>query len=511
MGGVALAAYVSIAVLSYLHAPALWQGAYYPKAAAFFSGLYGPENYNAIVTFFGGPLMVLLSRWLPVIVASGVAIVLIAMLRDPGARADGDVARRILHWALIFTGAAFFAYPVYTQDFWLSALWGDMTASGVNPYHVIFTKDMIGPLPLDHFPMPMSYGPLWALISALIMSVSGGSVLVAGLLFKLILAAAWCATLILVDRLAAKIAPGQRALALVVAGWLPLGVLQTVAEGHNDVFLVMPVLLWLALLLGGRNRAPVALTASVLCKFATAPLFLADMLHALRQRRMTLPAYCIRMAVPAILFLGLLALFYRSLAFFDGLRLIKTWHFMHPDDAFLVFASLFGEWIAPAGKLLLLVFPAVAAWQCRLYWESPGNERLIKLVLAIMCAVSFAMVSHLWPWYVVWTLPLAALIPQWWLSRFIIGIALAMPFAFAVWWVPEAEPFGNHVALVIYASAALWTYLTSPEAARAVRRAPAGARVMAFDRSGAEAALPLPRMRTLHDAAGIEAPIRKAG
>jgi alpha-1,6-mannosyltransferase len=74
----------------------------------------------------------------------------------------------------------------------------------------------------------------------------------------------------------------------------------------------------------------------------------------------------------------------------------------------------------------------------------------------------FTAVSHLWPWYVIWVLAFAALVPSWWLSRFIIGVAILSPFTLGFWWI---EPFANHreaVACALYALAILWTVVTRP-------------------------------------------------
>jgi hypothetical protein len=240
------------------------------------------------------------------------------------------------------------------------------------------------------------------------------------------------------------------------------------------------VLLWLALLIGRRATSPLALGASVLSKYATAPLFLADAIHAFRRERLSFRQYCLRMVLPAVMFLGLMAIFYRSFAFFDGVRLIGTWQFMHPDDAFGAVAAVLGDWIAPAGKILLLIFPAIAAWQCWQYWKTPSNEMLLRLVLAILCAVSFSAVSHLWPWYLVWTLPVAALIPQWRLSRFVIGMCVVMPFSFIVWWVPALEDLNNAAALAMYAAAALWAFAPPRHAEGAARGLPANVRTLRF-------------------------------
>ncbi|NJM33563.1 MAG: hypothetical protein HC850_01390 [Rhodomicrobium sp.] len=439
LGAAAALAYGIMALSSYALTPALWDPAYSPQATAFFKQLYGEQYFDALRAFFGGPLAAVISHFIPLSIASAAAIALIVMIGRRPRRASDRTARLLLRWSFVFAALGFFAYPIFTQDFWLSAVWGKMSASGVNPYYQTFTSETVGALPLDHFPMTMSYGPLWALISGLVMGVAGGSVLAAGLLFKVVLAGAWCGSLILTDRILAAHAPSGRALGLAVAGWLPLGVWQTVAEGHNDVVMVFPALLWLFLLLQKRLAAPAALAASMLCKYTTLPLFLVDFVHCLRARRLGLRDYAARLLVPGIIAVAVTAVFYRSFAFFDGTRLVNNWHFMQPADAYAAADAALGGWLPPLGQAIEMVFPIIAIRQGFLYWREPNNESLLRLTLAAMCAVSFAAISHLWTWYLLWTLLFAALVPGWWLSRFIVGFALLMPFSAIVWWVPEAR------------------------------------------------------------------------
>jgi hypothetical protein len=65
----------------------------------------------------------------------------------------------------------------------------------------------------------------------------------------------------------------------------------------------------------------------------------------------------------------------------------------------------------------------------------------------------------------VWGVAFAALAPQWWVARFIAGVALLIPFALATWWVPALEPHRDVAALAIYAFAALWVVITRAPAA----------------------------------------------
>jgi alpha-1,6-mannosyltransferase len=497
LGTVAVLAYAVMAALSYLQAPALWDPAYAPNATAFFNMLYGTEQVDAIRALFGGPLAVVVSHWVPLIIASAAAVALLFLLAQQSTTVGETTALLVLKWAVAFTLVSSFAYPIFTQDFWLSVVWGDMIASGINPYYETFTPEMLSRLPLDHFPMTMSYGPLWALISGAIVTVAGGSILATAVLFKAALAAAWCASLWLIDRIMRVSAPGSRALSLAVAGWVPLGVWQTVGEGHNDVAMALPALLWLLLLLQNQWSAPLALAASAVCKYTMAPLLLIDALHSLRTRHMLLRHYAARLLLPALFSLAVLAAFYRSPQFFDGIKLISSWHFLQPTDAFAAVNAALGGWLAPLSGLVTAIFPAIAIHQCAMFWKRPDTEQLLRSATAVMAAVSFAAIGHLWPWYLIWTLPLVALVPGWWLSRFILGLAIFAPFTVIVWWVPEAEDYKDLAALVMYAGAALWTLLTAPQEDADVEAVPNVIRHVDFvrARSAEPAPAPVPHAR----------------
>jgi len=481
---------MAMAAMSFLQAPALWDPSYSPNATAFFNSLYGTEHVNAIRALFGGPLAVVISHWVPLIVASASAVALLFLLSQQSTSVSETSAGLVLKWAIAFAVVSSFAYPIFTQDFWLSVMWGDMIASGINPYYEKFTPEMLEALPLDHFPMTMSYGPLWALISGGLVAMAGSSVIVMAALFKAALAAAWCTSLWLIDRIMRIASPGSRALSLAVAGWVPLGVWQTVGEGHNDIAMALPALLWLLLVLRNKFGAPLALAASAVCKYTMAPWLLVDLLHSLKTRRMSVRQYAVRLVLPALFSLAVLAAFYRSPQFFDGVRLISSWHFLQPADAFSAINTLLGGWLDPLGVLVTAIFPVVALYQCIMFWKRPDTEQFLRCATAIMAAVSFSAINHLWPWYLIWTLPLIALVPNWWLSRFILGLAIFAPFTVIVWWVPEAEEYKDLAALVLYASAALWALLTAPEEDTAVEAVPNVIRHVDFvrARSGGESA-----------------------
>ncbi len=210
LGILAVISYAAMSVLSFVQTPALWDPAYFPHAADFFNRLFGSETVTAIRSFFGGASAVLISHGVILFVASAAAVALIILLSRDDAAPSEETAKLVFRWSMAFAGVSVFAYPVFTQDFWLSAIWGDMIASGINPYYQTFTPTLLAGLPLDHFSMTMSYGPLWGLVSAAVMTITGGSVWATAVLFKGLLLASWCASLVLVDRIMRQVAPGSR-------------------------------------------------------------------------------------------------------------------------------------------------------------------------------------------------------------------------------------------------------------------------------------------------------------
>ncbi len=477
LGAAVLLLYAAMAALSYVQAPALWQYEQAPQAKAFFDTLANglrpllPAVSAWMVESrpFVGAGAIVLSVWAPLALISAVVLGLVLALLRLGERADPALPRLLLGWSFAFAGVCALAFPVFTQDFWLSAAWGRMVAAGVNPFHTLFTPEHLVGLPLDHFPMAMSYGPLWALLSGAVMGLAGGSVLATAILFKAVLAAAWIAALGLVYRLTAERGAGERCLAIVVLGWTPAGVGQSLAEGHNDIAMVAPMLLWLLLLLRGRRQAPIALVAASLCKYVTAPLLLIDAIHALRVQRLGWGPTAARLAASAILGLGGMAIFYRSSHFFDGVRLVGSWHFLQPGEAVWAIELMLGVSLQPFSLAAEAAFPALAAYQLWKAWAEPSSERVLQAAIALMAAILFTAVSHLWPWYAVWGLALAALLPTWWLSRFVIGVAMFAPFTLAAWWT---EPFPHHqeiAALGLYAGALAWMAATRPRSVLAAR------------------------------------------
>ena len=470
LGAVVLLAYASLTVLSFVEAAALWRQQPAPRAQAVFEALathIEPLSPAAAGWFLDKPAFAsawsaVLAIWIGLAVVSAAVLVLTVVLRNGLQSAASGLPRLVLRWAYAHAAVCALAWPVFTEDLWLSAVWGRMIAAGANPFHSHFTSATLAGLPLDHFPMPMSYGPLWGLLSGGVMLIAGESTFLATALFKALIAGLWIAALKLVFRLTEALPQHERCVALLQFGWLPAGVSQSLAEGHNDIAMVALVLFWLLLLQRARGQAPFALVASILCKYVTAPLLLIDAIHALRRQKIGWRRCLLRLLVPAASGLAVMAIFYRSPAFFDGVRLIGTWYFLQPRDAVNAVETVLGLPLQPLALTVTILFPAYAVYAVYCAWSEPSTERLHHAGLAIMSAVLFTAVSHLWAWYVIWTLALAVLLPTGWLSCFNVGVAVIAPFTLGSWWLEAFEDYREGVAFAMYALAILWAIVVRP-------------------------------------------------
>ncbi len=406
-----------------------------------------------------------LAYCLPLALAVALAAWLFRWLSDVDGPVPKAVTDRLFLWPVVFTAVSIPSFPVMTQDIWFSALWGEEVVRGQNPYYVPFTPEQAAAFPFDEVPAMMTYGPLWAVVSAGVMALSGGNVWVTGLLFKLILAGAWIGGLAIIRRIGRTHDEATAAAGLVAFGWLPIGHIYSAGEAHNDMAMVVLMLLWLMRLSAGDRAGPLALAASAACKYTSAALVSVDLLYRLGKSgnvdfKDRLTAYMLRGIPAAAFFLAVLFLFYRSPAFFDAVRGMSGWQWLQPVDVVRVAERLLGIDMAPLRWLVRGAFAGFALWTLAALYRRPTAESAWKAATAVMAAVVFGLSTHLWPWFMLWPLALAALVPSWWFSRWIFGVAALAPFAVVPFWRYEDgfDPFYTKTltALPLYAGATLF-------------------------------------------------------
>jgi hypothetical protein len=145
------------------------------------------------------------------------------------------------------------------------------------------------------------------------------------------------------------------------------------------------------------------------------------------------------------------------------------WTFYTPKDAVMAVGALIHKNIWPnklvsygfraAGDLLRGFFVLMSLYFVIQYWRRPDRDRFRLAALSIMSALLFGVVGHIWPWFILWVLGLAATVPHTILTRWIIGVALAFPFPILVWTVfPEGDPFLKP-AICLYGFTVVWLLL----------------------------------------------------
>ncbi|MCC6316260.1 MAG: hypothetical protein IT361_01120 [Gemmatimonadaceae bacterium] len=383
-----------------------------------------------------------------------------------GPVADVTIVRSAWRWGVAFVLVMAVAMPVLVPDFWLSFAWGRTLWWGGNPYYDVPAAAVDG-LPFDAPILRMTYGPLWAVISWVVTAVTSGSVFWGTVVFKALLAGSWIAVLALVRHLTNDRPPREQAMALVVAGWAPLGAVQVGGDGHNDAFMILGILSWLALVRLGRYRwATLSLAASVAVKYVSAPLFLLDLLltpvpgvaHPTFIQRVR--AWIPRGLIAGVFWVVVFAPFVRSPAFFAETSAVREGYFFLPADAIKAIGALTGLGLRPLAFLVMGVFPVVTAACVWSWWRSPSFAGLQRATAAIMLSVLFIAAAHVWPWYVLWLAIPAVLLP--WeslLARWSVGVLLAAPFPLAYWtaW-PDSGDFRKFElpSLAMYGLALGW-------------------------------------------------------
>jgi alpha-1,6-mannosyltransferase len=488
LGSLQLFAFVSYVVLSYglfplvpFHKPA---GSGAGARAVFAEKLARAVDFMgpSVQDFVTGRSMLqdsaigLLVYILPVMLATGIFLSLLIRIALCREQLDPGTPKALFRWASLFALISSLAMPVLVLDFWYPVAWGRMVTMGLNPYHDAMPAGVIQDLPLHKnvlstIHVKMMYGPLSALAYSGIMWVAGSHLLLAALLLKALIVTAWIGALRLIWLILKQSPVWHQSAGLLIFGWMPLAVMQGVAEGHNDVFVVFFMLLWIYLLttnrgLGGRF----ALAASILIKYITAPLFLLDAMYHLYTEKRSFTEYLRHMVVVAAASIIIIGLFYRSPDFFSYLRITQGWHFYTPSQGFYGFlTSVLGQDASAgtlSGKSVRLIFGGIALYFIIRYWLSPSTTRFRISVLALMSGILFTVSSHAWPWYFLWILAPAAVIPESALARWTVGVALAMPFPILITVIfpPELDVVYKlqGPALIAYTFALLWFFLIPP-------------------------------------------------
>jgi len=451
-GAVLLGAFVLLAPLSYAVAAVSPFGLHQePEASSFLSALSRlPVPALAASEFVQQQLTgdsLLAVAWVrtvavmtPLLVATAAAASALWLLARGRHLVTERTITLITRVAVVVGIVSALSYPMFTQDMWVSVVWGRMLLDGVNPYYEFFSESALEGTPLVGFPIRMTYGPLWAWWSAGIAGLGGGDAIRTFVVWKAMLLACWLGMLWLIRAILSAASPARRAAALCFAGWWPVSAHFAVGEAHNDIVMVVLLVLWLYMHVRRIPWAILALAASVLVKYVTAPLLVIEAWQAWMNRRRQPWAYAIWGGMAVALTAALTLPLWRGANILAPALEMQGWHFLTPAHALTTVLHWADVPASLEGLDLVggLVFGSMAVHAMIRLARGPDEQAVFSLALALMCFVLFAGVGHGWPWYLVWVVPLVAVHGSGVLWRLTVCAAAAAPFLDIVWLLPAA-------------------------------------------------------------------------
>jgi hypothetical protein len=323
-----------------------------------------------------------------------------------------DISRRVAAGAIAALHALFLlAPPLLSQDVFSYIAYARLGVEhGLSPY----THAPLD-IPADAvFPFAGSkdaesvYGPAFTLLTYPLAPLG---VPAAFWVLKALTALASLGVVALVWRGAERLGRDPVLPALFV-GLNPHVLVHVVAGAHNEALVLLVTMAGVLVFIGGRERAGTAVSAGAAALKASAALVVPFLVLGSRRRRAALAA-----AVATAAAIGLLALAGFGAHALDALGLLssnqeRTSRFSLPYKT----AELLG-WLLPGDRLdyrttvrtlYALAFAAVALLLLRRTWRGADP-------LAMAAWTTFALLlasAWLVPWYALWLLPLAALVPD---------------------------------------------------------------------------------------------------
>jgi alpha-1,6-mannosyltransferase len=277
-----------------------------------------------------------------------------------------------------------------------------------------------------------AHGPIWRILEAASAQIGGERCASAILAMKIWPTLAYLGTTALLWRMLRAACPERALVGTLAYAWCPLVLFEAVQNGHNDVVAALPLLgaLWAART-GGWRLAIVLVAIGFLIKPLAAVAGPVVLIGAWRAG----PRAFLEAMVGAMLAGVVVILAY--LPFFEGVQTLQGMErgsIFSASPAELAMLGLQGlGWpqdramsgarLLASGAFGLLTLASVwALWRGRL------------LVGSALAAILFAylLIGNQWfnPWYLLWLVPVAILLPDWRLRALAVSFALLAPLTY---------------------------------------------------------------------------------
>lgn len=331
-------------------------------------------------------------------------------------------------WRVVLGGAALFGlglatiYPVFAIDLFVYALQGrEMVLYGANPFLLppgAFAADPWLPLAGEWVEAASTYGVLWEAL-ALLPALLARENLLAHLwgLKALALASYWL-TLWLVYLLAGRVCPQRRWWAVLACAWNPLLLLEITGNGHNDLWMVVFVLLALyCMLVGRRWWAFLALAASIQVKFVSLLLLPFFVLFAARQEPSRRGRLWVALTGVALVVVVVVLSFAPVWPGWEHWEVLRMGNAATRSPVALAIMLLWEVGVEPALSFDIAHYGSLALLGLAVLWVSwrerrasnAGFDGLLRASFLVLFLYLVIAAQQFHAWYLVWLVPLAAL------------------------------------------------------------------------------------------------------
>ncbi len=336
-------------------------------------------------------------------------------------RARGRAAWTIvLSSAVLFGVLLLFTFPYDAADLFDNIMHGRIiSVYRANPFKDVAAQFNSDPFyPYTAWRNSVSaYGPAWEMLAGFVTRLAGNSFIANVLAFKLMLGGFLAAGAALVVMILRRLAPERALAGLVLLVWNPIVLVETIGNGHNDLAMMIWVLL-AAWLLQRRRYSPsvLALLVGALIKYIPLlllPIVLAIALRDLPNHRTRVRFAIVTTVAAVTLIAAAYAPFWRGL---DTLSIERRANLLTTSLPSLIYFQLKSnisndeaiKLVSLTAAGLTVAFSlamAVRAWRDR--------SELSFARSAFYLLMFYLLLTCLWfqPWYAVWPLALAALLP----------------------------------------------------------------------------------------------------
>jgi hypothetical protein len=393
-------------------------------------------------------------EWRVIVTFLGLMAVFVAALWAAGGVAGKEAERLALAGACALALVFVAAYPTSSFDvFKYVADTRTLTVYHQNPLRVAPQAHPQDPL-YAHIPAGQArtagfYGPLFYVAAAPASLLAGDSPSANLVAFKLLNAAALLAMVAVVWRAVRAFAPERAAQAVVFLGWNPYVLYEGVGNAHNDLLMVALCLTGaVAAARAGPVRGLALWAAGAAIKYVTAltapVLFLWLWRSHLGRTRLAIGAAALAVGLAGLALLATDPNKVRALGIFNETAFRTPYaYLLHLQGDRLTESS------QRVGRVVCLgAFALVLA--AVLLRQSKSERSLYAGMFWLLAAASAFTVAYAWPWYFLWCVPFAALLPASTERDFALALSVSAMLTTALY------PYAQHGNAVFYQTGVMY-------------------------------------------------------